>query len=240
MEKDGFQWWLNRLAAAGELYDVVRMDHFRGFEAYWRVPYGDTTAKGGKWIKGPGMKFINAVKQGLPKLDLIAEDLGFLTQEVLDMRDQSGFPGMKILEFAFDSREPSDYLPHTYTKNSVCYTGTHDNMTMRQWFENASEDAVAYATEYMNLSKREGLVWGTIRTAFASVSDMCIIQMPDLLNLGGEARMNFPGTLSDCNWTWRAADGIITNALAKRIKELTVLYDRLGNQKEKMKKSVSE
>ena len=240
MEKDGFAWWLKRLAAAGELYDVVRMDHFRGFEAYWRVPYGDTTAKGGKWIKGPGMKFINAVKQGLPELDLIAEDLGFLTQEVLDMRDESGFPGMKILEFAFDSREPSEYLPHTYTKNSVCYTGTHDNMTMRQWFETASEDAVAYATEYMNLTKREGLVWGTIRTAFASVSDMCIIQMPDLLNMGGEARMNFPGTLSDCNWTWRAANGIITKALAARIKKLTVLYDRLGSQKEETKKSASE
>ncbi|MBO5958710.1 MAG: 4-alpha-glucanotransferase, partial [Lentisphaeria bacterium] len=137
MEKDGFSWWLRRLAAAGKQYDVVRIDHFRGLEAYWSVPYGETTAKNGKWIKGPGMEFINAVKQGLPALSMIAEDLGFLTQEVLDLRDDSGFPGMKVLGFAFDSREPSEYLPHTYIANTVCYTGTHDNMTTRQWFETA-------------------------------------------------------------------------------------------------------
>ena len=129
MARDGYAWWIRRLAAAGELYDVVRMDHFRGLEAYWSIPYGDETAKGGKWIKGPGMEFVNAVKKGLPNLNMIAEDLGFLTQEVLDLRDASGFPGMKVLEFAFDSREPSDYLPHTYVSNTVCYTGTHDNMT---------------------------------------------------------------------------------------------------------------
>ena len=232
LKEDGYSWWLRRLAAAGELYDVVRMDHFRGFEAYWAVPFGDANAKGGKWIKGPGMSFMNAVKEGLPKLDLIAEDLGFLTQEVLDLRDESGFPGMKVLEFAFDSREPSDYLPHTYIRNTVCYTGTHDNMTMRQWFETASKEAVEYATEYMGLTEKEGLVWGTIRTAMASVSDLCVIQLQDYLNLGGEARMNFPGTMSDSNWTWRAKDGMINDELAKRILGLTKLYARLGNQKQ--------
>ena len=226
MEADGFSWWIHRLAAAGELYDIVRMDHFRGLEAYWSIPYGDETAKGGRWITGPGMAFVNAVKKKLPELDMIAEDLGFLTQEVLDLRDASGYPGMKVLEFAFDSREPSDYLPHTYIPNTVCYTGTHDNMTMRQWFENASEEAVEYATEYMNLTKKEGLVWGVIRTAFASVSDYCVIQMQDLLNLGAEARMNFPGTLSDSNWTWRAKDGIMSKALAKKILAMTKLYGR--------------
>ena len=230
MKADGFQWWIRRLAAAGEMYDVVRMDHFRGLEAYWAVPYGDSTAKGGKWVKGPDMAFVEAVKQGLPELTMIAEDLGFLTQEVLDLRDASGFPGMKVLEFAFDSREPSDYLPHTYTRNTVCYTGTHDNMTMRQWFETSDEDAVAYACEYMALTEAEGLVQGTIRTAMSSVSDMCIIQMPDWLDLGGEARMNFPGTLSDSNWTWRVKDGIINKALAEKIHKLTKLYGRLGNQ----------
>ena len=230
MAQDGYSWWINRLAAAGKLYDVVRMDHFRGFEAYWSVPYGDTTAKNGTWIKGPGLDFMNTVKNRLPHIKLIAEDLGFLTQEVLDLRDESGFPGMKVLEFAFDSREPSDYLPHTYTQNTVCYTGTHDNMTMRQWFETASPEAVAYAKEYMNLSEEEGLVWGTIRTAMASVSDMCIIQMPDWLNLGGHARMNFPGTLSDANWTWRAENGAINFELAQRIRRMTVLYGRLGTQ----------
>ena len=228
MEKTGFDWWIRRLAAAGDLYDVVRMDHFRGLEAYWSIPFGDATAKGGKWIQGPGMKFIRAIQKNLPDLNMIAEDLGFLTQEVLDLRDASGYPGMKVLEFAFDSREPSDYLPHTYINNTVCYTGTHDNMTMRQWFDTASADAVAYATEYMNLSKKEGLVWGVIRTAYASVADLCVVPMQDLLDLGAEARMNFPGTLSDSNWTWRAKDGIMSKNLAKKLCAMTKLYGRCG------------
>ncbi len=231
MEKDGFSWWLRRLAAAGELYDIVRIDHFRGLEAYWSVPYGDTTARGGKWIKGPGMKFIDAIKKGLPNLKMIAEDLGFLTQEVFDLRDASGFPGMKILGFAFDSREPSEYLPHTYCVNSVCYTGTHDNMTTRQWFETASGDAVAYAKEYMHLTDDEGFVWGMIRTAMASVSELCITPMQDLLNLGGEARMNFPGTQTDANWTWRADGRCMEPALAQRLAAMTRLYGRAGNGK---------
>ena len=231
IENDGFKWWINRLGAAGKLYDMVRLDHFRGFEAYWSIPYGDTTAKNGHWVKGPGMNFVNALKNGLPHVKFIAEDLGFLTQEVLDLRDESGYPGMKVLEFAFDSREPSDYLPHTYTQNSVCYTGTHDNMTMRQWFETASPEAVAYAREYMHLDDYEGLVWGTIRTAMASVSDLCIIQMPDYLNLGGEARMNFPGTLSDANWTWRVNGYMVNDGLARAIYNLTALYGRLPEEK---------
>ena len=229
--KDGYSWWLRRLGAAGRLYDVVRIDHFRGFESFWSVPYGDETARGGKWVKGPGMDFINAVKNGLPSIRMIAEDLGFLTQEVLDLRDASGFPGMKVLEFAFDSREPSDYLPHTYTRNTVCYTGTHDNMTMRQWFETAKPEAAEYAREYMSLTKEEGEVWGVIRTAMSSVSDLCVVQMQDYLNLGGEARMNFPGTQTDANWTWRATDGYLTDSLAKKIHRLTGRYGCLGEQK---------
>ena len=228
MEKDGFSWWLRRLAAAGKLYDVVRIDHFRGLEAYWSIPYGDTTARNGKWIKGPGMKFINAVKQELPWLRLIAEDLGFLTQEVLDLRDESGFPGMRVLGFAFDSREPSDYLPHTYPRNSVCYTGTHDNMTSRQWLETAPEDAVAYAKEYMHLTEEEGLVWGMIRTAMASVSDLCITPMQDLMDLDGDARMNFPGTQTDANWTWRSDESCMDAKLAEKLYRMTKLYGRLG------------
>ncbi len=228
MKQDGYAWWIRRLAAAGKLYDIVRMDHFRGLQAYWAVPYGDTTARGGKWVKGPGMAFIQAVKAALPELDMIAEDLGYLTPEVLQMRDDSGYPGMKVLEFAFDSREPSDYLPHAYPSNSVVYTGTHDNMTMRQWFDTAAPEARQYAAEYMALTEAEGLVMGTIRTAMASVSDMCIIQMPDWLNLGGEARMNFPGTLSDSNWTWRAKDDIMSKDLSRRIYEMTKLYGRLA------------
>ena len=220
------------MEAAGNLYDIVRFDHFRGLESYWAVPYGDKTARYGKWVKGPGLDLIQAIQKGLPDLRMIAEDLGYMTEEVLAMRDASGFPGMKILEFAFDSREPSDYLPHSYTANTVCYTGTHDNMTMRQWFDTCSAEAKAYAAEYMNLTEKEGLVWGAIRTAMSCVSDLCIIPMQDYLDLGAEARMNFPGTMSDSNWTWRAKDGIITNDLAKKIRGLTELYGRLGNQKE--------
>jgi len=226
-EAEGYNWWLTRLAAAGKWYDITRLDHFRGFEAYWAVPFGDKTARNGRWVKGPGMSFVKALKESLPDLELIAEDLGFLTQEVLDLRDASGYPGMKVLQFAFDSKEPSDYLPHTYTANTVCYTGTHDNMTMRQWFDTSSKEVVDYAAAYMTLSKKEGYVWGTIRTALASVSDTCIIQMQDYLNLGGSARMNFPGTLSISNWTWRAKDDIINKDLAKRIRELVTLYTRI-------------
>ena len=227
LKQDGYGWWIRRLAAAGKLYDVVRMDHFRGFEAYWSVPFGDATAKNGHWVKGPGLDFMNAVKEKLPQISLIAEDLGFLTQEVLDLRDDSGFPGMKVLGFAFDSREPSEYLPHTYPANSVVYTGTHDNMTTRQWFDTAPADAVAYAREYMNITAEEGNVWGMIRTAFASVSDTCIIPMQDYLDLGAEARMNFPGTMTDANWTWRASEGYL-DGLTEKILRLTKLYGRLG------------
>lgn len=226
MKKEGYGWWLRRMAAAGKLYDAVRLDHFRGFEAYWAVPYGDKTAKGGKWVKGPGKGFIAALRKALPGLSLIAEDLGFLTPEVLALRDEFSLPGMKVLGFAFDSREPSSYLPHTYPENSVCYTGTHDNMTARQWFETAPRDAVEYAKEYMALTREEGYVWGMIRTAYASVSRLAIVPMQDFMELGEKSRMNFPGTLTDCNWTWRAKDAIISPDLAKRIWKMAVLYGR--------------
>ena len=226
-ENDGFSWWIRRMAAAGTRYDIVRIDHFRGFESYWSVPYGDTTARNGKWVKGPDMAFINAISKALPEVAMIAEDLGFITDEVQALRDGSGYPGMKVLGFAFDSREPSDYLPYTYSANSVCYTGTHDNMTTRQWFETADADAVAYAAEYMCLSKEEGYVWGMIRTALSSVSNMCVVPMQDYLDLGGEARMNFPGTQTGDNWTWRATSEQLSPELARKLRKLTELYGRL-------------
>ena len=226
MALDGYAWWIRRMAAAGKLYDTVRLDHFRGFEAYWAVPYGDTTAKNGRWVKGPDHRFMATLLESLPGLSLIAEDLGFLTEEVLALRDDFRLPGMKVLGFAFDSREPSDYLPHTYPENSVCYTGTHDNMTARQWFDTASADAVAYAKEYMALTEEEGFVWGMIRTAYSSVSRLAMVPMQDFLCLGSKSRMNFPGTLSDCNWTWRAKDDIMSRGLAQRMLKLAVLYGR--------------
>ena len=227
MKRDGYTWWLRRLEAAGKLYDTVRLDHFRGLESYWAVPFGDKTARNGKWVKGPGMDFICALKENLPGLNMIAEDLGYMTQEVIDLRDGSGYPGMKVLQFAFDSREPSEYLPHTYTKNTVCYTGTHDNMTMRQWFDSVEPEVAAYAAQYMNLNKTEGYVWGAIRTAMASVSDLAIIPIQDVLDIGIEGRMNFPGTLSDSNWTWRLKDGIMLHDLAERLLAITKLYGRI-------------
>ena len=227
-KQDNYSWWIRRLKAAGEWYDVIRIDHFRGFESYWSIPYGDTTAGRGHWVKGPDKDFIRSLQEQLPQLRFIAEDLGYLTDEVKQLRDASGYPGMKVLQFAFDPREPSNYLPHTYTSNSVCYTGTHDNLTMRQWFETVGPEGVAWARDYMRLTEEEGYVWGTIRTAMATVSDLCVIQMQDLLNLDGKSRMNCPGTLSDCNWTWRMKDGIITKCLSGRLWDLTNLYARLA------------
>ncbi len=223
--EDGFRWWLRRLGAAGKMYDIVRLDHFRGFEAYWAVPFGEPTARNGQWIKGPGLAFVRAVQHNLPQLQLIAEDLGLLTPEVLDLRDASGWPGMKVLEFAFDSREPSAYLPHTYIQNTVCYVGTHDNMTLRQWLDTAPADTVDYAKAYMGLTQQEGYVWGVIRTALSTVSDTCILQMQDLLELDGSARMNFPGT-TDGNWVWRAAPDSFGDELAKKLCCITRLYGR--------------
>lgn len=226
MKETGYSWWLQRLSAAARMYDVVRLDHFRGFESYWAVPAEDDTAKNGSWLPGPGWNFISTIRRRLPDLSFIAEDLGYLTPEVRKLQRDSGYPGMKVLEFAFDSREPSDYLPHRYTNDSVCYTGTHDNMTMQQWFDEAKPDDVAYAKEYMGLNQEEGYVWGMIRGGMSSVSDLFVAQMQDYLTLGAEARMNFPGTVSNKNWSWRVRAGQLTPELAERIRAMTHLYGR--------------
>ena len=228
MHETGYDWWVRRLKAAEKLYNVVRIDHFRGFESYWAVPAGDKTARNGSWVKGPGMDFINAVKENLPNLDFIAEDLGYMTPEVRQLQLDSGYPGMKVLEFAFDSREDSDYLPHLYPEDSVCYTGTHDNVTLKQWFDEASPEDVAYAKAYLGLNEEEGFIWGMIRGAMGSVSRLCVVQMQDYLELGKEARMNFPGICDGTNWIWRAYDGYINGELAWRIRQLTQLYGRLA------------
>ena len=227
MGKNHYAWWIRRLGAAARMYDVVRFDHFRGFESYWSIPAGDKTAAFGRWEKGPGMDFINAVKQALPELDFIAEDLGFVTPEVRKLQEDSGYPGMKVLQFAFDSREESDYLPHTYPVNSVCYSGTHDNLTMVQWLEEAPAEDVAFAKVYLGLNEGEGLIRGIIRGCMSSVSRLCIIQMQDWLELGAFARMNYPGTLSSDNWSWRANPGFLTPELTQQIHETTRIYGRL-------------
>lgn len=227
LAETGYAWWIRRLNAAAKLYDTVRIDHFRGFESYWAVPAGDMNARRGTWVKGPGMDFILAIHQALPHLDFIAEDLGYVTNEVRKLQLDSGYPGMKVLEFAFDSREESNYLPHLYPVESVCYTGTHDNVTLKQWFDEAAPEDVAFAKAYLGLNQEEGYVRGMIRGCMSSVSRLCVVQMQDYLELGKPARMNFPGTLSDANWTWRAKQGFDSVELAQQIRETTRLYGRL-------------
>ncbi len=226
MADTGYSWWIRRLKAAENMYDVVRIDHFRGFESYWSIPAEDETARRGRWEKGPGFDFIRAVQQALPELAFIAEDLGYVTPQVRKLQQDSGYPGMKVLEFAFDSREESDYLPHLYPVDSVCYTGTHDNVTLKQWLAEALPEDVAYARDYLGLNRKEGWIWGMIRGAMGSVSRLCVVQMQDYLELGKEARMNYPGTLSVDNWTWRAAEGFASGELAQRIRKVTRLYGR--------------
>ena len=227
MRQTGFAWWIRRLTAAARMYDVVRLDHFRGFESYWAVPAGDKTAAGGMWKQGPGRAYIQAIREALPDLEFIAEDLGYVTPEVRALQEESGYPGMKVLQFAFDSREVSDYLPHTYPVNSVCYTGTHDNLTLAQWLREAVPEDVSLAKSYLGLNSEEGLIWGMIRGAMSSVSRLCVIQMQDYLELDGSARMNFPGTLTSDNWTWRAEKDFLTGPLAKRIRDITRRYGRI-------------
>lgn len=226
LRQTGYAWWIQRLTAAAKMFDVVRLDHFRGFESYWAVPAEDTTAKNGRWVKGPGIDFIRAIRAALPDLQFIAEDLGYITPDVRQLQAESGCPGMKVMEFAFDSREAGNYLPHLYPVDSICYTGTHDNVTLKQWFDEALPQDIAYAKAYLGLSEEEGFIRGMIRGAMSSVSRLCIVQMQDFLELGGEARMNFPGTLSPANWTWRAKDGFDSDALAERIFRISKLYGR--------------
>lgn len=228
MAKTGYAWWISRLRGAAKMYDVIRFDHFRGFESYWSVPAEDDTARGGRWEQGPGMDFIRAVQKALPESDFIAEDLGFITPEVRKLQVDSGYPGMKVLEFAFDSREESDYLPHLYPVDSVCYTGTHDNEPLAQWFETAAPEDLACAKAYLGLNEEEGLIWGMIRGCMGSVSRLCVVQMQDYLELGASGRMNFPGTLTSANWTWRADPGFDSNTLAKRIFAITKRYGRFA------------
>ena len=221
--KTGYQWWITRLWYCFELYDVVRIDHFRGFESYYSIPAGNKTATGGHWEKGPDRDFINAMHENLGEGGIIAEDLGYLTPEVKAMLSASGYPGMKIMQFAFDSRESGNYLPHTYHRNSVVYTGTHDNVTTEGWRTNASAEDVAYACRYLRCQPEE-LTEAMICACLASVSDTAVIPLADWLHLGSEARINTPSTQGS-NWQWRLTCPL-PEALAGHIAQLTVLYER--------------
>ena len=225
-EETGFEWWIKRIRRHAQLFDKIRMDHFRGFESYWEIPGEEDTAVNGRWVKGPGMKLFEAIEKAVGKLDIIAEDLGFLTPEVHAFREASGFPGMKVLQFAFSTQEQSDYLTHNYDKHCVVYTGTHDNNTVRGWLDTVCVPDMLHACRYLTLSRDEGLNWGFIRGAWSSVGNLAVAQMQDFLNLGSEARMNVPSTMGDHNWSWRMLPGQLTEELADRIYQMTKLYGR--------------
>lgn len=228
MEKDGYRWWVDRIAYQCQIYDILRIDHFRGFDSYYAIPYGQSTAAGGRWRPGPGMKLFQAVEQALGKKEIIAEDLGFLTPSVHQLRNDTGFPGMKVLQFAFDSRDEEgvNYLPYNYPANCVAYVGTHDNDTVQGWLRSANPEDIAYAREYLHLDPVEGEHWGMMRTIWASTAQQAVVQMQDLLGLGSEARMNTPST-SGSNWRWRALPGFDRPELAAKLHRQMELYGRL-------------
>ena len=227
-KKTEYNWWIKRIRHCLKLYDVVRIDHFRGFDEYYSIPYGNETAVDGAWMPGPGMDFFYTIEERLGKLNIIAEDLGFLTESVLQMLSASGFPGMKVVQFAFDPNGGSAYLPHNYPENSVVYTGTHDNDTTRGWYHSTDKATRDFAKEYINTQRldEDNLAWDFIRLAMSSKANLCVTPMQDLLNLDGKARINVPSTLGG-NWTWRMEKGQFAEETVKRLKRMTWLYERL-------------
>jgi len=236
MAKDGYAWWIERFRATSRLVDIIRVDHFRGFEKYWEVTATDTTALNGRWVPGPGAGLFEAVQKALGALPMIAEDLGVITPEVDALRERFGFPGMRVLQFAFGSdRKADDYRPHNYPRNCVVYTGTHDNNTTVGWFrgedvkdstqskeEREKEKEVALA--YLGTDGHE-INWDFIRLALMSAADTAIIPMQDILGLGSEARMNLPGRVKE-NWCWRFTPDMLTEGIKSRLKKLTALSGR--------------
>lgn len=228
----GYAWWLHRLRAAGRMYDVVRLDHFRGFESYWAVPAEDDTARRGHWLPGPGWDFIGTLRERLPGMEFIAEDLGYLTREVRKLQKDSGYPGMKVLEFAFDSRDTgsaSDYLPHNYPVNSVAYTGTHDNETLVSWYQTITSAERALVRDYLcdYATPEAQLYKSMIALIFRSAAATCIIPMQDWLGLDNSARINKPSTIGE-NWRWRLKKSQLTPKLQKEICSITTRYGRMN------------
>ncbi len=226
MKNDGYSWWKQRIEHQCKLCDVIRIDHFRGFESFYCIPASSKTAKIGEWRKGPNIEFFYEIEKSLGKKNIIAEDLGYLTPAVKKMLKKSKFPGMKVLQFAFDTDEDNDYLLHNVTKNSVIYAGTHDNDTVLGFMKKAPRKTVKRAREYLSLNRREGYNWGFMKAVWSSNADTAIVTMQDLLGLGSDARMNFPSTTEN-NWQWRAKPDFLTDDLAQKVKYYTALYQRL-------------
>ncbi len=228
MAQDGYAWWLERVRSSLDLYDLIRIDHFRGFAACWEVPYAEKTAIKGRWQPGPGESLFSSLAAALGELPIVAEDLGVITPDVEALRDGFSFPGMKILQFAFGSGPDNPYLPHNHVRNSVIYTGTHDNDTTLGWFSALSAREKKQVLRYLDRSA-DTIVWELIRTASASVADTCILPLQDLLELPGDARMNLPGVAGG-NWSWRFNDGVLTAKHAKRLFGLTETYGRISKR----------
>ncbi len=225
IEKDGFSWWLERFKQMFDLFDAIRVDHFRGFDEYWEVKASEETAINGEWVKAPGVALFTTIKEKLGSLPIIAEDLGLMTQGVEDLRDQFNFPGMKILQFAFDSDSTNSFLPHNYPQNCVTYTGTHDNDTTIGWYTSAPDVEQHRAREYTRSDGRE-IQWELIRLGMFSVADQAIFPLQDFMNLQSEHRMNTPGTVGG-NWMWRYTPDMLQNVDKQRIRKMAEMSNRL-------------
>ena len=224
MKRDGFGWWIRRVEGAAKLFDAIRIDHFRGLESYWAIPADSDTAKVGQWEKGPGMDLLRVLTGWFSGITYIAEDLGILTDAVHDLRNESGLPGMKVLEFAFSGPDNA-YLPHHYQPHCICYTGTHDNDTAVGWYTHATEEEKAFAKAYLGADDAESVRRALLRAGQGSVAELFVAQLQDYLGLGSEGRINVPGVAED-NWCWRMRPGMTTPALAEEIKELTHAFSR--------------
>lgn len=226
MKKNGYQWWLRRIRAALRLYDIVRVDHFRGFAGYWEVPAGEETAINGQWVKGPGADIFKVVRKELGEsLPIIAEDLGEITPDVVELRDKFGLPGMKILQFAFSTDASDKFLPHNYSRNFVVYTGTHDNDTTWGWYNKTANDKERDNFRRYLRTDGHDAAWSLIDAAFRSVAKYAIVPLQDMLNLGGDARMNLPGRAAG-NWAWRFTPEQLTGHVSQRLRDATVIYGR--------------
>jgi 4-alpha-glucanotransferase len=223
MRETGFRWWVARVRTNLRFADVVRLDHFRGFAAYWEIPGDEPTAENGRWMPGPGIALFDAIRNALGELPLIAEDLGFITEDVHEMRKAIDVPGMKIVQFGFGG-DDSAHLPHRYEPSTVAYTGTHDNDTAHGWFETADEDEQARALTYLG-SDPEDVAWGLIRAAYTSVADTAIVPVQDILDLGSDTRMNTPGKESG-NWSWRMTAAALRREEAEKLRQLGVICGR--------------
>ena len=229
LKSTGYKWWMDRIAAADKLFDITRIDHFRAFDTYYAIPFGAKDAINGKWMNGPGIDFFNVMRETLGEIEIVAEDLGELFDSVKELLEESGYPGMKVLEFAFADDETNAFLPHNYTSNCVVYTGTHDNDTVLGWYSQAKGWEKKHCDQYLGIREGDEVNWKFIEEAYKSVADYAIIQMQDILGLGSEARINVPSTLGG-NWAWRIKKGVITKDITDRLYNLSKIYSRLEEE----------